>query len=50
MILLLELTIIYFQEMTILLLADPVDLDVTIDPEESTRTVFTTVAGILSTG
>ena len=26
---------------------DPVDLDVTIDPEESIRTVFTTVARIL---
>tara|TARA_R100001440_G_scaffold37494_2_gene56816 strand:- start:9651 stop:12899 length:3249 start_codon:yes stop_codon:yes gene_type:complete len=30
--------------------ADPVDLDVTIDPEESIRTVFTTVAGILPQG
>ena len=30
--------------------ADPVDLDVTIDPEETVRTVFTTVAALLPEG
>lgn len=30
--------------------ADPVDLDVRIDPEESVRTVFTTVSGLLPQG
>ena len=34
----------------IILKHDPVDLDVTIDPEESIRTVFTRKAGILPQG